>query len=56
MTDIVLNTSEKYTLIGAMSDKLRWLYSVGGTRADHLQVAKRLVEICESLPDDFDGA
>lgn len=55
MTEIVLDAKEKYTLIGALCDKLKWQYSYGGTRADHLQLARRLVEICEALPEEVDG-
>jgi hypothetical protein len=56
MSDIKLTTPEKYALIGALCDKLKWLYGYGGNRAEHMETAGRLLELAESLPDDSDGA
>lgn len=56
MPEIRLSTPEKYALVDALCTKLRFLHGYGGTRADHVEVARRLVELCESLPGDSDGA
>jgi hypothetical protein len=57
MSDIKLTTPEKYALIGALCDKLKWLYGYGCNRAEHMETAGRLLELTESLPDDApDGA
>lgn len=51
---MIIDTQEKITLIGALCDRLKWTYT--GTRADRVQIAFRIVELCKSLPDDGDGA
>ncbi len=56
MSNIVLSTSETVALIGALCDKLRWTYSSGGTRAEHVQTALRLVELSKTLPEAEDTA
>lgn len=53
---VVLDTSERVVLIGALCDKLKWGYSHGFTRAEHLQIALRLKELCQSLPEEGDSA
>lgn len=54
--DIRLTALERYTLIGALCDKLKWLHDHGGTRADHVGLATRILEIARSLPYDGDAA
>lgn len=51
-----LSTPEKVALIGSLSDKLKWLHGYGGGRAEHVQTALRLVEICKLLPEGGDAA
>lgn len=54
--ELTLNTLEKYALLGALCDKLKWGHDHGYTRADHLGIALRLVDIVRSLPEDGDAA
>ena len=54
--DIRLTKLERYTLIGVLCDKLKWLHDHGGTRADHIAAATRILEIAKSIPDDGDAA
>jgi hypothetical protein len=54
--EVTLTTPEKYTLISALCDKLKWERGYGATRADMLQTAVRITELVESLPDDGDAA
>ncbi len=54
--EFFLSTNEKVALIGALCDQLRWCYGHGGSRADHIALAERLVEIAQTLPNDGDAA
>ena len=54
--DITLTKLERYTLIGVLCDKLKWLHDHGGTRVDHIAAAMRILEIAKSIPDDGDSA
>jgi hypothetical protein len=54
--DIRLTTPERHMLIDALAAKLQGLHSVGGTRADYVETAVRILELAKSLPDDGDAA
>jgi hypothetical protein len=50
--EITLTTPEKYALISALCDKLKWERGYGATRVEMLATAMRITEIVASLPDD----
>lgn len=56
MSSPVLTTPETVALIASLCNQLRWAYGYGRTRADHIQLALRLVELSKTLPDNGDGA
>jgi len=56
MSDIMLTTSEKFVLIAALCDRLKWMKDYMDTnQQDMIEVADRLAEIVRSLPYDLDA-
>lgn len=55
--NIELTTPEKYLLIERLAEQLKYLRGYrDGDKAEHVKIAKRLLELSRSLPDDSDAA